>query len=168
MAKSQVVGIARQFTGASRREEHLNCPAVFAAEIIQISDVVIGLIAKPRHVVTHAQLARLLIALQRSGKIIQADQDHRHVMERDGDVFPIFMLAERLIRAFVARQSLFETILPVKNVSDVVLQARQPPAFSELCKDRARAFRCRECAVVFADENQRLDGVAQRARRFSL
>ena len=166
MTQREVIGISASLASASRRKQHLDRTAVFAAEVIQIGDVVVGLIAKPRQVIAYAKLSRLLITLQRSRKFVQADQAHGHVVQRHRHVFPIFVLGKRFVGALVIGDGLLETILPVKDVADVVIQARQPPPFADLRENLPRAFRRGKRAIVFAKKNQRLNRTAQRARCF--
>jgi len=51
MAKSKMIGVACHFAGAPRGKKHFDRPAVFAAEVVQVGDVVVGLIAQQRHAV---------------------------------------------------------------------------------------------------------------------
>src|SRR5258708_39595126 len=89
-------------------------------------------------------------------------------MEGDGDAFPILMFGESLIGALVMRDSLLEAILAMKNVAYIVLEDANATRLSESREDFTRAFGGREGAVVFAEENQRLDRAVQRAGRFLL
>ena len=57
MAEGKMIGVAGYFAGAACGEEHFDRAAVFATEIVEIGDVVIGLIAKERHVVADAEFA---------------------------------------------------------------------------------------------------------------
>ncbi len=53
-AESEMVSVTRGLTGAPRGKEHFNCPAVFAAEVVQVGDVVVGLVAQQGHAVAFA------------------------------------------------------------------------------------------------------------------
>ncbi len=57
MAESEMIGVACYFAGAARGEEHFDGATVFAAEIVEVGDVVVGLVAKERHVVADAEFA---------------------------------------------------------------------------------------------------------------
>ena len=58
MAESEMIGVAGDFAGAAGGEEHFDSAAVFAAEIVEVGDVVVGLIAQQRHAVAVAEFAR--------------------------------------------------------------------------------------------------------------
>src|SRR5580700_1499189 len=60
VAESEVIGVAGDLAGAARGEKHFNGAAVFAAKIVEVGDVVVGLIAQERHVVADAEFARFL------------------------------------------------------------------------------------------------------------
>src|SRR5258708_17215467 len=66
------------------------------------------------------------------------------------------------------RDSLLEGILAMKNVAYIVFEDANATRLSESREDFTRAFGGREGAVVFAEENQRLDRAVQRAGRFLL
>src|ERR1700726_2991684 len=127
MAQREAVHVATRFAGAPRGEKHFNGSAVFAAEIIEIRNVVVGLVAKARQVMTHAKITSFLVAVQRTREIVQVDQAHGHVVQRDSYVLPISEGRERFIGALILREGLLEAILPVEDVSDVVIQAGKAP-----------------------------------------
>ncbi len=72
-----MIGVTSSLAGAPRRIEHFDGLAIFAPEIVQVSDIVIGLRHQQWHAVLLAQLASLLIAIQRPRKIVQIDEAHR-------------------------------------------------------------------------------------------
>ena len=166
IAKSHVIGIARGLTRPLCGPEHLQRTAVFATKVIQVGDVVVRLIAKPRHVVLDAQFASSLITVQRLAKVVQADQAHGHVVQRYRGIFPFLVLGQRLIGALVVRQGLFESILPMKNVADIVFQTGCALAFAQTGEDLARTLSGGKRPIVFAQQDQRLNGMAKGARRF--
>ena len=92
MAEGKMIGVAGDFAGAARGEEHFDRATVFAAEIVEIGDVVVGLIAKEGHVVADAEFARFLVAVEGFGEIVEADEAHGHVVEGDGGALPVFVL----------------------------------------------------------------------------
>src|SRR5258706_11443129 len=153
MAQREAIHVAARFAGATRGEEHFNGAAVFAAEVIEIRNVVVGLVAKTRQVMTHAKVTGFLVALQRTREVVQVDQAHGHVVQRDSHVFPISKGGERFIGALVLSESLLKAILPMENVSDVVIQAGQAPLFSELREDLPRAFGGCEGPVILSEED---------------
>src|SRR4029077_7880593 len=145
--------LATRFAGAPRGEKHFNGAAIFATEIIEIGNVVVGLIAKAGQVMTHAKVTRFLVAVQRTREIVQVDQAHGHVVERDSNVLPVFEGRQRLVGALIMSESLLETPLPMEDVSDVVVETGQTPLFSKLREDLPRAFGGRKCPVIFSQED---------------
>ena len=81
-------------------------------------------------------------------------------------MFPLLIVDQRLVSAFVVGQGLLELILPMKYVANIVFEAGNPFAFAQASKNLSRLLRGRERAVVFTQKDQRLDGVAQGSRRF--
>src|SRR5580692_9008135 len=124
VTECHVIRIAVDFASPAGGQEHLNSPAVLASEVVQVSNVVISLVAQEGHAVSLAQISRLLITIQRSGEIIQADEAHRHVVEANGDSFPLPMFGKCLVGPFVVRESFLEAVLAMKYVAHVVFQAR--------------------------------------------
>src|SRR4029077_14632827 len=112
--------LATRFAGAPRGEKHFNGAAIFATEIIEIGNVVLGLIAKAGQGMTHAKVTRFLVAVQRTREIVQVDQAHRHVVKRDSNMLPVFEGRQRLVAALRISGTPPETILPLEDVSDVV------------------------------------------------
>src|SRR5439155_24592448 len=130
MPRSAMVGVTAEFTGAASREEPFDGAAVFTAEIVEISDVVVGLVAKAGHVVLHTQGAGLAVTIQGARKIVEADETHGHVVEGDGHVLPGFVGGKGMIGALVIVQGLVEAILAVKNVANVIVEAGEPVVFA--------------------------------------
>jgi len=63
-----------------------------------------------------------------------------------GDVLPIFEGGERFVRALVVGEGLFKTILTMKDVSDVVVQAGQAalsPKCVKICRALSEAAKAR-------------------------
>src|SRR5216683_2424805 len=168
MAECEMISIAGYLAGAASSKKHFDGAAVFAAEVVQVGDVVIGLIAQQRHSIAFTQIPRFLVAIQRPRKIVQADEAHGHVMEGDGNAFPILILGESFIGDLVVRDGLLEAILTMKDVAYIVLENGNSPRLAECREDFARSLGGREGAVVFAQENQRLDRAVERAGRFLL
>src|SRR5277367_2932796 len=161
-----MIGVVGYFAGATRSEEHFYRATVFAAEIVEIRDVVVGLIAKKGHVVANAEFTGSAIAIERLGKIVQADEAHGHVVEGDGGALPIFVMGERFVGTLVVEHGFFETVLAVEDVADVVVETGDAAGFADLREDFSRAFGRFESAVVFAEQDQRLDGTAEGAGCF--
>ena len=111
------------------------------------------------------QFAGLLVTIKRAGKIIQADQAHGHVVQRDGDSFPLFMFRECLVRPFVMREGVLEAVLAMKNVAHVVFEACHSQGLPEILEDLPRLIGRLERTLVFANEDRRLNGMAQGAGR---
>ena len=72
MAKRKVISVAGDLTGAPSSVERLNPATVLAAQVIQVSNVVIRLGHKQRHVVLLAKCAGSLVGGQSARKIVQA------------------------------------------------------------------------------------------------
>ena len=60
----------------------------------------------------------------------------------------------------------FEAILAVKDVADIVVETGDASGFADLREDFSGALGSFEGAIVFAEENQRLDGAAEGASGF--
>ena len=71
--------------------------------------------------------------------------------------------SEGLVRALVADHRIGEAILPVQQVADHDVEAREANGVALLFEQRARAFGGRERLVIAAEQQQRLDAGAQRA-----
>src|SRR5690349_5197734 len=147
MAKRKMIGVSARFARAPSGKEHFDRTAILAAEIIEIRNVVVGLIAEARQVVAHAQLARFLIALQRSSELIQADEAHGHVVESDGHVLPVFEFGQRFVSALVIGDGFLEAVLPVKNVANIVVEACEAASFSNFSEYFARVLGGRKCTI---------------------
>ncbi len=158
-----MIRIAVDFASPAGGQEHLNSPAVFAAGIVQVGNVVISLVAQEGHAVSLAQISRLLITIQRPGEIIQADEAHRHVVEAKSDSFPLPMFGKCLVGPFVVPEGFHKAVLAMKDVAHVVFQARNSQGFPKIPEGLPRLVGCLKCALVFAKQNQRLDRAALRA-----
>ena len=79
IAERVMVAVADLVARHARRAEHVNRAAVFAAEEIQVCDVVVGLRNQAWHAVFLADLPRFLIGSQRLREFPHADQAHRQV-----------------------------------------------------------------------------------------
>ena len=79
-------------------------------------------------------------------------------MQGDGDALPLLVFGERLVRAFVVRQGLLESILTMEDVSHVVLKTCDVPGLTEAREDFPGTFRGLEGTVVFPKQDERLDG----------
>src|SRR5205823_10125545 len=101
---------ATNFAGTTRREQHFNGPAVLPTKIVKVGDIIIGLIAEARKVIFHAQVTGLAVTVKRPREIVQADETHGHVVERNSYVLPILMRGERLIGALVILQRFVEAL----------------------------------------------------------
>lgn len=96
--------------------KHVDGPAVLAAQIIKICDVVIGQDHQPGHVVSMAKLARLAISLQRFGKLTQTDETDRKIAQRHRDAFVVLARQQYAVCALVALQRLRKPVLTVIHV----------------------------------------------------
>src|SRR5207302_4956759 len=165
MAKSQVVGVASGLTGPSSRVEGFDRAAVFATQVIEVGDVVVSLGDKERHVVLLAKRAGPLVSGQSPWKIVQTNQANRHIAEDHGNSFHVLVRQQPLIGAFVVSDGFFKTILPVIDVADVDFQPRETPLVIDTSEYLSGAFRSLKRLIVFAKQDQRLDGSAQSTRR---
>src|ERR1700687_2161020 len=111
MAQRVMVRVTTFLAGRARSLQHLNAAAVFTTEIVKVGDVVVSLITKKRHLVLYAQFPRLLVPLESLGKIIQADQAHGHIAERDRKALPILDLLQLVMSTLVVGQGFVETVL---------------------------------------------------------
>src|SRR6266436_208378 len=168
MAECEMISIAGYLAGAASSKKHFDGAAVFAAEVVQVGDVVIGLIAPQRHSVAFTEIPRFSITIQRPWKIVQAYEADGHVMEGDGNAFPILILGESFIGDLVMRDGLLEAILAMKDVAYIVIEDADTPRLAKSSEDFARSLGGREGAVVFAKQNEWLDGAVQRAGCFLL
>ncbi len=166
MAEREVIGIADGFAGAAGGVEGFDGVAVFAAKIVEIGDVVIRLGHEERHVVFVTEGAGTLVGGKGAGKIVEADEADGHVAEDDGDAFRIFVRHQFAVRVFVVRDGFFEPILAVVNVADVDFKAGEAPAIVKARENFAGALDGLKGLVVFADEDQGLNGTAQCAAHF--
>src|SRR6202795_2351263 len=135
VAECEMIGVAGYFAGAARGKKHFDGAAVFASKIVQVGDVVIGLIAQQWHPEALARFASFLITCERPGKVIQADQAHRHVAEDDGYTFCVLIRQQTFISALVLRNSLLEAILAVKDVAKIDIETCETPRVVETGED---------------------------------
>ena len=149
-----------------RGPQHLDRPAVFAAQIVKVGDVVIALGHQQRHAVLDAHFARPLISRQGPRKIIQRNQAHRHVVQRHRQPLRIAKRQQHFVRALVARQPFLKTVLPVVNVPHIDLNVRPAFVVAQFPEDFLGLFRRGKRLIVFSQQNERLDGGNQRARFF--
>jgi len=63
-------------------------------------------------------------------------------------------------------QGFFESVLAMENIPDIILETGDAPRFAKLCENLPGAQGSLEGLVVFSQQNQRLDGTAQRAPGF--
>ena len=164
LAQSAMVCIAGRCTGAPRCKEHFDCATVFTAQVIQVGDIVVGLVAEQGHVVTHVEVTSRLIAIQCPGKVIQVDQTHGHVVQCEPRVFPLLIIRQALIRAFVISHGLLKTILAMKNVPHIVVETRDARSLAQPGKHFSSAFRSCKRTIVFTQEIEGLNRSTQRAR----
>src|SRR6202521_1241049 len=161
-----VIGVASDFTSAPRRIERLDGTAVLAAEVIEISNVVIRLRHEERHVALLAERAGSPVGGQGPRKIIQADQADSHIAEDDCDSLRVFVWHQFGVSALVVRDRLFETVLAVIDVSNVYFQTGQAPWIVQTRKNFSRTVRSLKRLVVLTREDHRLDRTAQSPRGF--
>jgi hypothetical protein len=119
-----------------------------------------------RHVVLLAEPACALVAIERTGEIVQADKAHGHIAQDHGHVFPILMMVKSVAGALVVVHGFFEAILAMENISDVIFESGDAAGFAEALEDFAGAAGSFEGFIVFPKQNERLDGTAESARGF--
>src|ERR1700674_1223488 len=161
-----MISVASGFAGAPRRIERLDGTAILAAEVIEISNVVIRLRHEERHVVLRAERTGSPVGGQGPRKIIEADQGDRHIAEHDGDSLRIFVWHQFGVSALVMRDRLFEAVLAVIDVPDVYFQAGQAPWIVQTRKNFPRTVRSLKPLCVTNREDHRLDRTAQSPRGF--
>src|ERR1700675_1782950 len=159
-----MISVASGFAGAPRRIERLDGTAVLAAEVIEISNVVIRLRHQKRHVVLLAERTGSPVGGQGPRKIIQADQADRHIAEDHGDSLGVFVWHQFGVSALVMRDGLFETVLAVIDDPYFYFQACQAPGIIETRKNFSRTFCSPKRLVVLTREDHRLDRAAQSPR----
>ena len=69
-----------------------------------------------------------------------------------------------MVGAFVIGEGFLKTILPVVNIAHIVIEAGDAPDVPQRIKNNPCALGGGEGAIIFADQDQRLDGVRQGAR----
>src|SRR5258707_4869951 len=163
-----MISVTGGLAGAPRRIEHLDGLAIFAPEIVEVSDIVIGLRDQPWHAVLFAQLASLLITIQRPRKIVQIDQGHSEVAEAGGHAFPVLVGHQPNVGTLVMGERFLESVLTVMNVAQVYLQTGQTPGIIETRKDPPGTLRSMKRPVVFTEEDQGLDRATERSCGFIL
>src|SRR5882724_7099924 len=163
-----MISVAGGLAGAPRRIEHLDGLAIFAPEIVEVSDIVIGLRDQQWHAVLLAQLASLLITIQRPRKIVQIDQAHRQVAEDGGHAFPVFVGHQPNVGTLVMGDRFLESVLTVIDVAYVYFQTGQTPGIIETRKDHPGTLRSMKRPVVFTEEDQGLDRASERSCGFIL
>src|SRR6266576_1702031 len=161
LAQRHMIFVAGRLTSPPRGKQHFDGTAVFATEVVQVGNVVIGLIANAWHVGLrpqfHPQSASSLVAIQRSGKVIQTDQTHGHVAQGPGGIFPFLIASQFLVCTLVVGESLLEPILPMKYVADIVFQTGESLAFAQAGENFLRFFGSCECLFVLTNQDERLN-----------
>src|SRR5579859_4484307 len=117
-----MVTITQSRTERSRLVIELDGPQVLAAEIVQVSDVVIGLCNQQRKPVLQAMLAGQTVGFFRAVEIVQAVIANGQVPEHGSDVQRLAILQELLIGGLIDLDSLLETVLAEINIGDVAVQ----------------------------------------------
>ena len=166
VAEREVVLIVVGVAGFAGVAQHVNGPAIFAAQIVEPGDVVVGLRDQHGHAMALAPFVGLLVARERAGKIVERDLAGGHVAQDSGDGFGVWLGKQLLIGTLIAGQGLSETILAMVDVADVDIQARQPPAVSAGLEDAPGFFSGGKGFIVLAEQQMRLDGGAQSAGQF--
>ena len=139
VAQRAVVGVAERLRARPRGLVELEGHRVFAAKVVQVGDVVVGLHHQPGQAVRLAEGARLAVDGEGPGEVVQADVADRDVAEGDRHVVGRAHLAQRGQRALVEAEGLREPVAPVVQVRHVGVQARQAEAVAESLSKIARA-----------------------------
>src|SRR5580704_2966184 len=113
------MGVAICFAYITGGSKHLDRTAVFAAQIVEIGNVVVALGDKKRHPVLDEHRSSALIGGKRARKVIQGDEAYSHVVKRDSEPFGIAVRQQHLVGAFVTSEALFKSVLPVINISHI-------------------------------------------------
>ena len=152
-----MVGVARFFTGLARLPQDFNRPPIISPQIMEISNVVLGLRHRQRQVLFLCEPPGLFIGAQGAFVVIQHDQAYRHVVKDSNDGFCIFAGKQLGTGPLVALQGFAEAVLAMKDVSYVDFQACQANIVAGASEDLSRPLRRRMCPLIFAQQDQRLD-----------
>src|SRR5215467_3919061 len=135
-----MIGVSNSFTSTPCGIKGLDRAAVFAAEVIQISDVVIRLSDQQRHVMLSAKRTRPLISGQSPRKVVQTDQAHRHVAENDRDSLHILVSQHALVSTLIMSDGFLKAVLAVIDIADIDFQSCETPLVIETGEDFSGAF----------------------------
>ncbi len=101
-AQARQIGIAQLPTGFARRLERVDGTAVLPAEVVQIGDVVVREGHQSGHSMRFAEDSGAAMGLEGPGKVVQADQAHRHVAQGCRDSLDVLQGQQPLIGLLVA------------------------------------------------------------------
>src|SRR6185437_15258276 len=115
--------------------EHLDGTAVLAAQVIEVSDVVVALRDEKRHAMLNAHFARALVSAESAREIIQGNQANGHVVKGHGEAFGVTKRQKHLVGAFIACKTLFKAILPMIDIPDVDFEVAEALLVAKALKD---------------------------------
>ena len=111
-----------------------------------------------RDVAIEKQIFGALVAGESFREIVEADQAHRHVVERDGELFGVAVGEKLLVGVLVVIERFLEAILAVKNVADVVFETGQTALVAHFGEDFLGFGGESEGAVVIANHDVGMNG----------
>ena len=126
IAQRVVITIGNLIAAQTRRAKHIDRPAVFAAQKIEIGDVVICLSNQEGHAMLFAILASVLVSFKRLLKFAKAYEADRQIAQYRSDAFSILVFGDALIGFAVAGQRICKPVLAVVHIADIDFEPRQP------------------------------------------
>ena len=168
IAQRLVIAVAQFFALFARSSIQLNRSRRFAAQVVEISNVVVSLKYEQRHALLLAVGPGFLIGFQCPRKIIQADVADGQIAECDGSILRFALGTEFVKGTLIEFECLFKAILAIKDIAQVAIETRQsqpvPVSFENLPSVRS-AF---EGFVILAQINEGLQRTAERDRGIKL
>jgi hypothetical protein len=102
--------------------------------------------------------------LQGALEVVEIPVNHRHVAERGRHILRLADPRQLRVGPLVQRERLVEPILPIEDVADVAIEARQPEEIPVTFEDGPCLYRRCERVVVAAEGNQALQRAVDGAR----
>ena len=127
---------------------------IFAAEVIQISYVVLDLGQKERRILPRAKLPSFAVRLQRLGELIEADVADSEVAQDNRGIEHLSLFFEYGISTLIKCDGFLKTVLTVKDIANVRIEASQAKQVAMFFEDRSRSLAPFEREVVFAEIDQ--------------
>src|SRR5205814_1288154 len=135
--------------------EHLDRLTVFTAQIVEVSDVVVGLRHQQRHLVGGAEPARVLISRERLAELIKTYVADSKIAEDYSQSFGILAALKLTIRALIVLEGVGKSVLTIEDVAYVDIKAGETPSVPLLGENLPGPTRGSKRALVFSQEHQR-------------